>query len=304
MPKQNAGPYPIGKAIYWGIIRQVHLGYTVCSSVTGEQPSPAIGIKTFLAIGTKTFFLLLEGKQMSTKIYYAYKVHSSAMNRFMAKFDAIVFKSAVEKIRCLLSHIINSKQDEIENICKSKYEKYSPQEPYEKYASTERKNTIALEMTLFELAKTSFSSYRDPDTDIDASFNAFFYKDFFYVIPYGEIKWDKQGFTKLKGVEDYAYWNNVDEPKGISYKDWQKRGKVWDKVATDDWEKNRFVHESINLKDHINMTKIIKMATTEHEIPIKVSDGAPWTTYKSEFKEKIEGEFWYERIKKKKETQK
>lgn len=40
----------------------------------------------------------------------------------------------------------------------------------------------------------------------------------------------KDIWLKMKGVSEYAYYNNSDQPDGITDKQWEKRGKDWDSV--------------------------------------------------------------------------
>jgi hypothetical protein len=38
-------------------------------------------------------------------------------------------------------------------------------------------------------------------------------------------------FRKMKGVSDYCYYNNTDEPEDVSEEDWQERGRAWDRTV-------------------------------------------------------------------------
>jgi hypothetical protein len=37
-----------------------------------------------------------------------------------------------------------------------------------------------------------------------------------------------QAWCNHPGVEEYAYWDNTDEPEGMDYEQWEARGKDWE----------------------------------------------------------------------------
>lgn len=57
-----------------------------------------------------------------------------------------------------------------------------------------------------------------------------------YLIPYCDMFMRRVlDFLKDdKRLSDYAYWNNVEQPEGISDRVWKQRGKLWD-TLTDKW---------------------------------------------------------------------
>lgn len=75
-------------------------------------------------------------------------------------------------------------------------------------------------------------------------FNAFPYNKHFYIIPGYPTGLKYPKYPEY--VEEFFYWNNTDEPDNISYKEFQKRGKLWEKSgALDTPIRNRLSHELI-----------------------------------------------------------
>lgn len=91
----------------------------------------------------------------------------------------------------------------------------------------------------------SLSSYHEPYS-IEASINVWYHEGFFYVIPYGLASGHKWSRAK-----SYSYWNNTDPDENVSDDEWEQRGKLWDKIALDDWEARRMQLEIIELKNRI-----------------------------------------------------
>ena len=89
---------------------------------------------------------------------------------------------------------------------------------------------------------------------IDCSINFWLHGRYVYIIPYGE-NWVHEGFNLPENVEDYCYWNNTDEPEGMTWKQWQARGKNWNKIC-DDWDAARNVHEVVNAASNVGLVTI------------------------------------------------
>jgi len=86
------------------------------------------------------------------------------------------------------------------------------------------------------------------DADKNDSYNAFLNEDLsavFYPDPdgsndiYGCVFGNgtpKKIFFELSGAEEYAYWNNTDEPEGMTEEEWDARKNKWEKLVP----KNKF----------------------------------------------------------------
>jgi hypothetical protein len=95
---------------------------------------------------------------------------------------------------------------------------------------------------------------------IDASINVWLYKNHAYVIFYGE-HWLHSDFNRPEGVEDYCYWNNTDEPDDVTRRQWEARGKTWDKVCLNHWDEGRMTHEVIKADSttHTGLFEVAKI---------------------------------------------
>ena len=85
---------------------------------------------------------------------------------------------------------------------------------------------------LIEKAKTEWDSF------FDFGFSVSFIprRDKILCLLYAEQKAFIEFWRNLEDVEEYAYWDNTDEPEDIDYEDWKARGKEWDDAL-----KNKFV---------------------------------------------------------------
>jgi hypothetical protein len=85
----------------------------------------------------------------------------------------------------------------------------------------------------------------------------------------GIVYTEQDDFLKLwfrkKFVKDYGYWNNTDQPKGVSNKEWHQRERDWDEVLPDSNgvpSMNGFgadcVHELFDAGAHPQISEILK----------------------------------------------
>lgn len=152
---------------------------------------------------------------MSTKIYYAYRMPVKVFSTtFLPAFRKHVFKKATAWTR---KHLLGEPTVE------------------------------ALRAFYITMADASLSKLRS-HVCFDCSFNAWIHKNKVYVILYGEsFLWE--AFKLPEEVEDYRYWNNTDQPEGITRRQWNQRDKTWEKVCLSEatgWDTGRLVHEIIN----------------------------------------------------------
>jgi hypothetical protein len=78
------------------------------------------------------------------------------------------------------------------------------------------------------------SGYRDMDVDFEVRIALWFVPELSRFI--GHVLAEDQGVAyrlvrRQTGVADFRYWNNTDQPKGISRKAWTARGAVWAQVS-------------------------------------------------------------------------
>lgn len=75
----------------------------------------------------------------------------------------------------------------------------------------------------------ALSPYKGPQGDFSCDFCVWDWKQHFYMYPIGTLNnWDFSEIYKIPGVEDFRYWNNTDEPEGMSRREWSRRGRIWD----------------------------------------------------------------------------
>lgn len=180
---------------------------------------------------------------MSTKIYEAWRIPKSRINEFLAIINDGMFKNALARVKELMGKV---SLIEAEQHTKTKYPDVDSVKYPKRYVRIIR--YYMWEKVLEEAKKASEGSQRDPTHCLDCGVNIWIYKNHAYSIPNGEqFLW--KGIKYPPWVEDYAYWNNTDQPEGITQKQWDARGKVWDKVCLDKWNDHRLWHDVISFKD-------------------------------------------------------
>lgn len=86
-----------------------------------------------------------------------------------------------------------------------------------------------------ELQKEVRSMYRG-DMDIDVSVSFIGIEDATLVCWYGgEIPSIKEAFEALPHLEEYCYYNNVDEPEDVTESEWEKRKVDWTAALSPSW---------------------------------------------------------------------
>ncbi|MCK4526130.1 hypothetical protein KAW18_02065 [candidate division WOR-3 bacterium] len=63
------------------------------------------------------------------------------------------------------------------------------------------------------------------------------YEDYYYLIPYGVIEYDRWDFLDNNPqLEEFGYYNNTDKPENVSDRDWDDRELIWNAII-DVWER-------------------------------------------------------------------
>lgn len=180
---------------------------------------------------------------MSTKIYEGLRIQITDMAKFIKIFDK----------RCL---------DHIETMTLKLMEVVKPELLLEsaERAKELRKNLTAKQLLKIPEAEQHFRfvevaklyakalkaqwNFGNPD----CWFNAFIYGKYFYIIPGYPTGLRSPKYPKY--VEEFGYWNNTDPPSGMSYKEFEKRGRLWAKSgALDIPFSNRLTHDLISKDD-------------------------------------------------------
>lgn len=187
---------------------------------------------------------------MSTKIYFAYRMPTKVFNTFLASFRNVVFAAAKEHVRKMTTSITEQELKAFFKERKGAYGRVS----FKKYME-EHESNLRVKLVLQKIKDESKSRLRSLDC-IDCSLNVWMHAGRMYVILYGE-SWLWRHFKPPEKVEDYCYWNNTDEPDGVTRRQWKARGDTWDKVCLDDdWNATRMVHDIIHASQEIGLTEV------------------------------------------------
>lgn len=172
---------------------------------------------------------------MSTKIYEAYRFPKARMNEFILLFNEIAFKAVRATLKLY--------QLKPEAIAEYRKELFGNNEEASKRTSDAE---VSMVWTLGHAMMASKSLEKDM-FDLDCSFNMWVDGNYCYVIPYAGpiIQWRK---SLPKWCKDYCYYNNSDEPKGVTEREWINRGKTWNRIALDNWDATRLTHVALELK--------------------------------------------------------
>ena len=149
---------------------------------------------------------------------------------------------------------------------KSFYDEY--RNGYEHSYITDENRKIEFALDLSEEASKSIS--RSLGIDIDFTLNIWILGKHVYIIPIGEVR--RSILLIPTYAKDYSYWNNVDEPEGISNKELNKRGKIWDRINCGEGihshNARRLYHSIISMseRDFTARTEISKLVKQKMEI--------------------------------------
>lgn len=175
---------------------------------------------------------------MSTKIYEAYKTDSmDNFDKFLKSYRKYLFKSVGEHLFKIKDCISNT--EGLKKLIQDK--EIIKQEHIEKY-SIEFLQYAYLFWNMIDQS----SKQRKELCNMDCSFNFWLDKGIVYFIPYlpcWQVAKIPNVMKKRYNLQDYSYWNNSDPPEEIPDKEWGKRGKTWDRLALDPfdkWNENRY----------------------------------------------------------------
>lgn len=140
---------------------------------------------------------------MSIKIYQAFKVPIKQLNEALAAIETSAIKNIVAKVK---------------KLCEYKAASNPTATPSGIYYSV-----------VEDLRTASESARRDPFSCVDASIATFIDGASAYMIPHGE-NFVFKGLEPTALLKDYAYWNNTDEPEGMSRREWGARKRKWLKL--------------------------------------------------------------------------
>tara|TARA_Y100000034_G_scaffold116828_1_gene155632 strand:+ start:1760 stop:2464 length:705 start_codon:yes stop_codon:yes gene_type:complete len=193
---------------------------------------------------------------MSTKIYYAWRTPISRLAEFGRLYDDYGFHLTGDFVKNMMDTVTYEKCHEI-------WGKYKDNLTWDEFQIHREKMlcySIVMQFCHEAATKMTVELF-----DIDFGFNAFLSRAKAYIVPYGNRK-VVQSFSPPDWVEEYGYWNNTDQPEHITRRQWKARGNKWDEVALDDWQKNRFMHASIDLKEGVGTERLNQEIFDEEDL--------------------------------------
>lgn len=172
---------------------------------------------------------------MSTKVYVAYKLKKSGD---LWAFLRDTIKQGRKNVRAALVKLHHTYMADVD----TKSPEYV--EALGRYEGDEW-------LTQFRLANNFLrKEYRSQQTSMernpfhfDVSLGIWENKGSLYIIPYCDMFMRNvlDFLKKNTRLEDFCYWNNTDEPKGMPRSVWKARGKVWDAIHDNGWENHLWI---------------------------------------------------------------
>jgi len=166
---------------------------------------------------------------MSTKIYNGYKILITRLEKIhhkMMGFQKVALGFAQDFMNAkLANYAINIWNLQFADKPSKKYIENYTQKPLVPLNAASR---MMLQMRIEQKAKPHLRHELDTETKL-VVFPARG-KKYCLAMLFCEFKDIREAFEKLPFVEPYPYWNNSDQPDGMTWKEWEKRGKEWDKT--------------------------------------------------------------------------
>lgn len=189
---------------------------------------------------------------MSTKIYHGVRAPAERIVDFIDHFHEAMMKEAEMFVEELMHVIEPEKVGEVPDYIKGDVEGEQLWERSKRFSVLEE-----------EIRKAAKSPYRD-SFDVSCGFNLWVYRyrntiPYVYAIPIGP-NWalDTMAPKNLPDwVEDFSFWDNTDEPKGMSGAEWKRRATRWNAICTGTGKAShnprRLYHEVIDAKDGMGL---------------------------------------------------
>jgi len=117
-----------------------------------------------------------------------------------------------------------------------------------KIAKAKRPRTKARWLIIEEWIKEDAKSMERGFFGIEMGCQVFIHGRYAYIIPCGE-DWLLKGFELPEFAEDFSYWNNSDRPDELSDREWNRRGRTWDKIIGTgrDEARRRLIYDVISI---------------------------------------------------------
>ena len=183
---------------------------------------------------------------MSTKIYTAWRVRPSKIQSFLECVREYMMAQVVDRAKQLMGAV---KPQALAQYVKDKY----GDETFDKFKERVETNgePLRLRFVLKAAYKASLDHCRNPYVDMDCGVNLYPSGKWAYIIPWGEY-YTYTDFEPPEFAEEYGYWNNTDEPEGMTRRRWRTREKNWDHVL-DNMDALRMRYAVVHLSDNFGM---------------------------------------------------
>lgn len=171
---------------------------------------------------------------MSTKIYYGMLIRETTIEEVKEKIESLKEKY-IEKvkgryIRSLSNHyylILDGHEGSVENSVFSELQK-------------------EIKKAREQLEK----GYRSPDFDFEVIITLKEMNGNVYGSIFSENNSITEELYKDLNIEEYGYWNNTDEPEGVTATAWEIRKNTWDKLLNGAYSFSKAGFEDVKIVDN------------------------------------------------------
>jgi hypothetical protein len=177
---------------------------------------------------------------MSIKVYYAYRV-KEGVDPFDLMFG--IKKRGVVEAKKKLTAFYNamlSSPEQVNEIAEALN------------LESEKINFSMVGTWVGKLYRKQLSSFQRDPFHLDVVVTIRRHEGRYYLIPYNDRGTLVGGTLNFlddhPDLEEYGYWNNTDEPEGMSEEEWEERRKVWEPL-TDDEPWSQFLETQIISSD-------------------------------------------------------
>ena len=205
---------------------------------------------------------------MSTKIYVAYRIPRSKIDHFIAEARKLVFAGAVEQMERLMWNVKKKKALKAIGCVKKGQKRKWVKEGGERF----NRLSYAFEWPI-EDSERGVRGF-----NLDSWLNCWPNGRYWYIIPCWPdgVKIKDEDLPEY--VEEYGYWNNVDPPEHVTWKQWRERERKWEEVCVEDHNRTRLSHVIIEAKGphHIGLDVIEKTIAAKGPWPEQRGFGAAY----------------------------
>jgi hypothetical protein len=177
---------------------------------------------------------------MSTKIYHGYKINGvyslrelhRLLNPFRQKVEAAAQQMFMQKVASQAVQILDTIAigGKISSSHARDWVKMGPK--------TYTARAVALFDAFDSVCKAIKSSARDPMWDLGCAVTILPVRarihskteDLLLALLHADQKEYAKLWGSLRGVEEWPYWDNTDPPEDIPYREWRRRGRIWDQA--------------------------------------------------------------------------